>query len=155
MAMLASGTLAACSQFATKGTVLEVGDGIGHAIAVDLLQQIPEGKRPASVVVAPAYLLGQDAATSFFGQSISDEVSSGLVRNGVRVIDGRVRFRGREFGESIPVLTFEQAKSIGAAAYVTGNYSYDGSAFRLHYRIINTGDATVLATSDRVVRHEN
>lgn len=154
MTMLAATVLSGCSQFPTQGDVVSAGRGIGHDIATDLVAQIPVSRRPASVVVAPANLLGQDAATSFFGQSVSDEVSSGLVRNGVRVIDGRVRFRGREFGESIPSLTYEQAKASGAAGFVTGHYSYDGTAFRLHYRIVNTADATIIAATDRVVRNE-
>lgn len=154
MAMLAAGALSACSQMNSQNGVVSAGDGIGHTIALDLVGQIPKERRPSSVVVAPAHLLGQDAATSFFGQSLSDEVSTGLVRNGIRVIDGRVRFRGREFGESIPALTFEQAKASGAAGYVTGNYSYDGIGFHLHYRMVSTSDTSIIASTDRVVRNE-
>ena len=154
MQILAVGALSACSQFSTQNETVSAGDGIGSLIATDLVGQLPVTRRPATVVVAPAHLLGQDAATSFFGQSVSDEVSTGLVRNGIRVIDGRVRFRGREFGESIPALTYEQAKASGAAGYVTGNYSYDGKAFRLHYRIVSTADASIIAATDRVVQNE-
>lgn len=154
MGLLVTSALSACAHFQPEGKSASAGEGIGHAIAQDLLNQIPPERRPASVVVAPAHLLGQDATTSFFGQSISDEVSSGLVRNGIRVLDARVRFRGREFGESIPALTFDQAKAAGAASFVTGNYTYDGSAFRLHYRLVSTSDTSIIASTDRVVRNE-